>query len=126
MTLRVDHDDVAEIIDTSIADTTPFITTAHNLIEVVLDTADQTLLGEDLLAEIEKWLAAHFVSIREPRVRSTTVGAARDEYMLGANTGDGLRSTPYGQQACAIDLTGKLAIIGKSQNASFKAIDLGL
>lgn len=126
MANRVEHSDVAEIIDTSITDTTPFITTAHNLIEVVLDTSDQTLLGEDLLTDIEKWLAAHFVSIRDPRVRSTAAGTARDEYAIGANTGEGLRSTPYGQQACAIDLTGKLAVIGKTQNASIKAIDLGL
>ena len=126
MANRVVHADVIEIIETSITDTTPFITAANRLLAIALDSDDQVILGSDLLEEIEKFLAAHFVALKDPIEVRAKAGASEAQFMLGSNTGEGLRLTPYGQTACALDITGKLAILGKKQGMSIKAIDLEL
>jgi len=126
MGLRADHTSVVTLTGTSISDTTTFIADAHALMEVVFDADDESLLGSDLLATIEKYLAAHFVSLRDPVIRSETTGKTRADFALGDNSGKNLKSTPFGQQACAMDLTGKLATVGETQGASLKAIDLDL
>ena len=64
---RATEAEVKEIIETDRTDeqVTPFLKAANLLVTDVL-----TGLGysDDLLKEIERWLAAHFVAIRDPRM----------------------------------------------------------
>lgn len=122
-TYRVTDDQVKEIIKTTLEDVTPFIKTANTLINDVLaeDIEDGNVSAAELI-QIELWLSAHFVAIREPRAMSRSTGESSVKYH--GQTGKGLESTPYGQQVMIIDSTGKLADRGKSQKrAGFKAID---
>jgi len=109
MANRVTHEEVLEIIDTDIEDTTPFITIANLLVTAKLS-------GESLedahLKEIERWLAAHFVAIRDPRALSEGIGDARVTYTF--ESGKGLEATPYGQQVLTLDTTGKMKQLGKT------------
>ena len=121
MTVRVSADAVREIIDVdSSLSLTPFIEAATLTVDEHL--SDESL-SDDLLKEIERWLAAHFVAIREQRVKSEKVGDAAATYH--GQSGKGLEFTPYGQQAVLLDPTGKLASIGK-RPAQLYALDLDL
>lgn len=107
---RVTGAEVKEIIDTSLSasDIGPFIEAATLLVTKRLSGAG---LGADLLKEIERWLAAHFVSMRDQRVSSRKLGDASDTYQ--GQTGMGLDYTSFGQQAKMLDPTGNLAKLGK-------------
>lgn len=106
-TARVTAADVQEILDTTLEASVinAFINTAHTFIEANLGSAN---LGEAMLTEIEKWLAAHFLSIRDRRVKSENIaGEYSVTYEVG-NLGEGLMSTTYGQTAVALDTSGTL------------------
>jgi hypothetical protein len=103
---RVTDSEVKEIIDTTIT-TTPFIAAA-NLI-VTANLADKNL-GADLLKEIERWLAAHLVAIRDPRSSDLKMGTSSTKFQ--GQTGLGLDHTSYGQQVKILDYTGTLASTG--------------
>ena len=112
MANRVETDEVKEIIETEVEDVTSFITTANILITKLLSDSD---LEESHLAEIEKYLAAHFVAIRDPRAISEAIGDAKVTYSAGANTysnsmkeASGLNETTYGKQVMLLDTTGIL------------------
>lgn len=107
---RVADAEVRAIIDVDslLTDISPFITAA-NLI--VTDKLASSGTSEEMLKEIERWLAAHFVAVRDPRSKSESIGGITAHYFVGRE-GEGLRSTPYGQQALALDLTGILAKAG--------------
>lgn len=109
---RVTSDEVKKIIDidSSITDLSPFITIANLLVTDKLAGSGQS---EDLLKEIERWLAAHFVAIRDPRAKSESIGGISITY--AGNTGEGFRSTLYGQTALSLDTTGILAKLGSKQ-----------
>lgn len=117
MALRVTHDEVAEILDTNISDVTPFITVA-NL--VVTDKLSGEGLSSDLLKEIERWLSAHFVSARDPRIKQEKTEGASVTYT--GNFGKGLDLTPYGQNVKLLDSTGILAKIGM-KSVTFHAVE---
>jgi len=69
-------------------------------------------LGEDLLAEVERWLTAHLIaSSRERMAKKAGAGGAFIEYT--GEYGENLASTPYGQVAMSMDITGRLAALGK-------------
>lgn len=112
---RVDSADVKEIIDTELDDVSMFITTANILVTKLLGDSD---LENDHLAEIEKYLAAHFVAIRDPsaqRIVSEKIGDAEVRYQAGSMTysnsmkdASGLNETSYGKQVIIIDTTGIL------------------
>jgi len=104
---RVTDDEVKEIIETSIT-TTPFITVA-NLI--VTERLANEGLGDSLLKEIERWLAAHLVAIRDQRPQNERIGDANITYQ--GRSGLGLDATQYGQQVKILDTSGKLANLGK-------------
>jgi len=124
MTRKVTGEEVKQIINTALTEdeVDPFINVAHLMIEEHL--AGVTSLSDDLLMEIERWLAAHFVEIRTPSVRSKGVDGANTVYQIGY-LGQGLNATRYGQMVLLLDSTGTLAAIGK-RKAEFKAISLGL
>jgi hypothetical protein len=112
MANRVTVAEVKEIleIDISLTDQiiTVFITTAHILVDKVCDTAE---LGTDLSKEVERWLSAHFVAIRDVKSSSESVsgggGSVSVSYL--SSVGMNLLQTTYGQQALILDVSGGLA-----------------
>lgn len=107
MSVSLTPEDVTAIIDTELdnSQVEPFIVTAVLLVnEELLDKG----LSANRLKEIARWLAAHFLAVREPRLLSEQAGRAQAKYEGGA-IDKRLMSTRYGQQAIALDPTGVLA-----------------
>lgn len=88
---------------------TPFITVAS----LVVDDLDSgTTLSDAVLTEIERWLAAHLISItRERQAKIEKLGEAEISY--AGQFGMDLKSTTYGQMASMLDTSGMLARLGK-------------
>ena len=104
MAVRTTDDEVKEIIDTSLDDLTPFILVASQQVDRISG------LGTAVLKEIERWLAAHFVAIRDKRTSKDSVGDSSHTYE--GRTGMALDFTRYGQQAKLLDTTGTLRKVG--------------
>lgn len=111
---RVTANEVKAILDdTELTDAVVegFINSANTLVTNVLGSST---LGESVLAEIEKWLAAHMIaSTRERMAEQEEAGEAKIKYI--GQYGSGLSSTPYGQMVLTLDLTGKMAALGRKQ-----------
>jgi hypothetical protein len=91
-----------EVSDDSIE---TYITTANKLVTGLLGA---TPTSEALLTEIERHIAAHFVaSYRERLAKREKAGEAEVEYQGEFKAG--LHSTPFGQTAMMLDVTGTLA-----------------
>ncbi len=110
---RITESELLEIIDVddSVTTTSPFITAANLL---VTDKLAGSGLSDALLKEIERWLAAHFIAIRDPRAASEAAQGVSVSYQ-GGGYGAGLMGTQYGQQAVTLDYTGTLAALGKKK-----------
>ena len=117
---RVTGAEVKEIIDTTLTEVqiAPFITAANLTITDMLGAS--TVLSSDQLKEIERWLAAHFVAIRDPRISREKTEEAEATYHGKSDMG--LDHTPYGQQVKMLDTTGTLTNLGK-RKASAKILD---
>lgn len=102
--------EVKEILDTALTEgeIAPFITAA-NLI--VTDMLSSSALSTAMLKEIERWLAAHFVAIRDPRISREKTEEAEATYHGKSDMG--LNHTSYGQQVRLLDTTGAMANLGK-------------
>lgn len=107
MAARVTDADVKLIFNTSIDDTTPFINTANAMVNQYLVNKG---LSDELLTQIECYLAAHLASLLDPRVESVK----DDSYSVKVQgrTGLGLDSTFYGQNVKLLDSTGTLTRVG--------------
>ncbi len=107
---------VMDIIDTSLttAQVNAFINTAHSIVTLNLSAKGLT---NATLAQIELWLAAHLLSIRDQRKKAIKVDDVSVTYQ--GETGMGLKATLYGQQALALDYTNTLASLGQKR-ASFQ------
>lgn len=103
---RITVNDLVEIFDTTLTESQlgAFINSAHNLIQANLLNIG---LGETILTEIHKYLAAHFASLRDQRLQSERV--ADVSYNYQGKTDMGFQSTFYGQMALALDTSGTLA-----------------
>lgn len=120
MTNRVTAAEVREIIDVSEdLSLNAFIIAGNALVTAKLSGSG---LDEDLLKEIERWTAAHFVAIRDPRVRERSLGDAKEKYALSGGYSGGLDATPYGQQAMVLDTTGILASTMGKRAAEVEAV----
>ena len=115
---RVTSAEVLMIMDTSLTDVNAFIIPA-NLI--VTDKLTGKGLSEAQLKEIERWLSAHFATIKSPTLSEDKIGSSTQKYNVGY-LGKGLEATPYGQQVKLLDPTGTLAGIGKMK-VTFKVDD---
>ena len=107
-------------IDASITDLTPFITMGNLFVDSALSGEG---LSEALLTEIEKNVVAHLICARDPRAAEERAGQGGDisvKYM--GKWGEGLKATPYGQNALLLDSTGKLARRGMKK-ASIGIVD---
>ena len=112
MSGRVTSRDVKTIIDTELTDLSVFIQAATLQVDRIAAKGE---LGAAELKEIERWLAAHFVSIRDKRTIKDSVGDSSHTYE--GKTGMGLDFTRYGQMAKLLDTTGTLAKIGMRKAA---------
>ncbi len=123
---RVTAADVQEIIEVSAEvlaatpDLTPYITAANLM---VTDLLGSSSLSDGTLMEIERWMAAHFVAIRDPRRQQERAGSVSESYQY--KLGLRLEVTTYGQQAILLDTTGTLADVnqnGAKRSAMVKAL----
>lgn len=122
MALRVDGDEVKNIIDTVLTadEVVPFINSASLIVDNVLVGQGY---GDNTLAEIEKWLSAHLISIRDPRIKQEKIGDAQVTYQVGTGViAKGLDATLYGQQAKLLDYKNLLSNLSK-RVASLDTID---
>lgn len=102
---RTSVNEVKNIISTNLSDEVinSYIDSASTLVDYSLGGK----LDDSLLTQIEKWLAAHFIATtRQRQLKSGKAGPASAEYF--GKDGAGLKSSTYGQQAIALDLTGTL------------------
>jgi hypothetical protein len=120
MANRVTHTEVVAIISTSITDVTPFIDSANVIIDSVIEATDS--VSDEVLKEMELWLAAHLVAVREGVPQAEKTGDAQVTYQ--GKTGMGLMATTYGQQVLLLDPTGRFAERGTGKKrASIAAIE---
>jgi RNA-binding protein YhbY len=120
--MRTTVDKVMEILDDTELDEDiieSYINSANVFITASLGTKG---LGDSLLAEIERWLAAHMiVTTRERQAIQEQAGTAMIKW--AGKWGEGLLGTTYGQTVIALDTTGTLLAIAKGKSyAWIKAI----
>lgn len=82
----------------------PFITTANELVTEICVPAGYT---DERLELIERFLAAHFYTLRDPRPTSEGAGSVQAAYQSKVDLG--LKTSHYGQQAMILDTAGGLA-----------------
>lgn len=112
MSNRATEAEVKEVIDTTLTDEaiTPFLTVSNLLVTDILTDEGYP---DALMKEIERWLAAHLVAIRDPRVSEEKIGDVAAKYQ--GKSGLGLNHTSYGQQVMVLDHHGKLAEIAQGK-----------
>ena len=119
---RANVSDVKQIVTTDTVDAKILvhIKTASAFVDQVF--AGDTTLSEDVLKEIERYIAAHFLTVTEPEhggLVEHEIGATRARFP--DNLGKFLEGTRYGQQALLLDVTGKLSGAGAAR-AQFRAV----
>jgi hypothetical protein len=114
MAVRVTEADVREIIDTTLGtgEIDPFIITANMLVNGYLGSSS---LDETVLTEIEKYMSAHVLSVKDQRVSAEKIDVLSFTYT--GTFGEGLKNTQYGQMTILLDTTGTL---GKLAQKGFK------
>lgn len=102
-------------VDPSITDITPFIDVSNELVTelcaVTTGTPPVNIYGysDYRLELIERWLAAHFYCIRDPRASQEQAGSVQET--LQGKVDLGLKATLYGQEAMRLDTHGALAVM---------------
>lgn len=121
MANRVTVTDVREIIDTSLGDAglAACITAANSLISTKSEMLSS--LTAEILTQIELWLAAHYVSVADPRITEESTRETRLRYEQ-PKAGTGLAGSSYGQTAIALDSTLTLADSPSTRRAVFKVL----
>lgn len=94
------------------ADLTPFIDTAHL---VVNDNCAASGYSDAKLELLERWLAAHYVCIFDPRTKSADADGPKEAYE-DIKVDLGFNVTKYGQQALRLDTAGSLAALNNALN----------
>ena len=111
MALRVTPAEVAQIYvyDTAIidAEANVFITAANLLVNIVNTTGGITAAAT--LKEIERWLSAHFICIRDPQASSEKAGSVGQSLQNKVDLH--FNQTRYGQMALLLDTSGTLAAL---------------
>lgn len=104
MAYRVRGKDVAELVNTNISPEIieKYIKTANI---VIAETMTSASYSEDLLTEMELYLAAHFLALRSPELRIQ----AQEGTTYMAKAGVGLQATIWGQQVVVLDKDGLLS-----------------
>jgi hypothetical protein len=93
----------------------PFIETASMIVDRVLvpvkDDDGSLYYNNTQLEVIERWLAAHFYAVRDPRTAFEGVGKVQASFE--SKVGLNLNNTRYGQAALGLDTSGTLAALQK-------------
>jgi hypothetical protein len=113
---------VFEIIDTTLSDIDTFITTANLFVTATLSDKG---LSDTILEEIERYITAHFLSVKDQRVQAEKIDVLSFTYQ--GKTGTGLEATLYGQTAILLDTSGTLADIAKNgmaKSVSVRSLNL--
>ena len=105
--LRVIPEDVLTLVTTT-RDVTPFLRAASALVTTYLGDAG---LDETVLAEIERWWAAHLIAIADQPVLEKRFGNTALKFQA-PKVGMGLQGTAFGQQVLMLDSTGILGELG--------------
>lgn len=95
----------------------PFILMANELVTEVCtgDAGPTTAYTDDRLELIERWLAAHFYTNRDPRTKSEKAGSVSESYQTQIDLG--FDSSHYGQTAMRLDTNGGLAKLNEDTKA---------
>lgn len=103
---RINVGDLRAVYETTLEDyqLQAFVDDANLLVTEELAGAG---LSDERLAAIEKYLAAHMASLRDPRYQSENI-AGEWSYTVQGKTGMNLDATFYGQQAKLLDTSGTL------------------
>lgn len=113
--MRTTTDLVTNILDETTLDEDvieAYINNANVFVTAYLGTKG---LSDDLLANIEMWLAAHMIVVtRERAIKEAGAGGAYVKY-AGA-WGEGLLGSTYGQMAVSLDTSGTLVNIAKGKS----------
>ena len=111
MANRVTGSEVKEIFQTTLtaSEVEVFITPANQLVTEKLAASG---LSDDRLKEIERWLAAHLLAVRDPRKRRQQIGESNETYHVSTLGDYGLKTTYYGQQVLLLDTTGIMHGLG--------------
>lgn len=115
MAYRTTAQEVRDLITTSKSDSVievSFIKTANTFVNEVLASSG---LSDDMLKEIELYLAAHFctLAVENGGITGQKLGDASESY---ANTyGPGLSGTRFGQAALTMDYTGTLVRVSSTR-----------
>lgn len=109
---------VSGIIEVEAAiDLTPFISVANELVTEVCGTAGHT---DERLELIERWLAAHFYTNRDPRPVTEKAGPTSATYQSAVALN--LATSHYGQTAMALDTSGELAAYNASLGSGKRTV----
>ena len=117
MPLRATGAEVREIIETDLDDdqVLPFLDTSNVLVDEHLIVTPA--ISAPLLKKIEIYLAAHFITLWDPRSQKEEAGDTRFTYE--GKTAMGLDSSKYGQMAQTLDPTGKLSQLDNDDRQNF-------
>jgi len=102
MPIRTDSSAVLAAIETDLTTTQvdAFISDASAWVDANLVNDS---LSDTLLEKIEKYLACHFITLRDPRLTDAAAGDVREKYQRDTSI------TEYLKAAMALDPTGKIA-----------------
>ena len=118
MAERADVPGVCAIVDTDLVNdqVEPFIVTANVFVDenLILDPP----LSDAILTQIETYLAAHFLTLFEPRVKQEAADGARFTYEC--DTALGLSSSKFGQMAMVLDPSGTLTQLNKQDRVKWQ------
>lgn len=115
MANRVTESEVKQLMKSALPeeDFTPYLCTANMMINGILAGSSYS---EDELAVIELWLAAHFVTVRDPGVSREKIGETEVTY--DGKTDMGLNQTRYGQQVIILAYKGEFAAAATSKGSA--------
>ena len=109
----VTPDDLLEIIDSELPPES--LQAFINMAAVLTSHLDFSACGgAEATYEIQKLIAAHFLTMYERTLKSENVGGEWSA-SYAIQDGEGLRSSLYGQMALVLDCTGKLAATGQKR-----------
>lgn len=112
MAERTDVPSVCAIIETDLVNdqVEPFIVTANVFVDdnLILDPP----LSDAILLQIETYLAAHFLTLFDPRAQKEEADGVR--FTFEGTTAMGLDSSKYGQMAQVLDPTGTLKSLNRA------------
>lgn len=119
---RTTPDQVKGIIQVKAgADLTPFIFSASELVTEVCVPAGYS---EERLELIERYLAAHFYTLLEPRASSETAGPVSET--LQSKVDLFLSTSHYGQHALVLDTAGGLARLNNAMQTNKGSRTIGV